>query len=144
MDEFEKKSYTPGDGLTGLVLEEEDFVTSEDVFTDSRSSKKNTLPFKSRNIEVSAFLGYPIRFENPLIPENKTESKLTKTIGIITLGRVERFGRKEKETIKIISTFIGKELERRRLIIQQELFHNYTTLLNLLPEKLASVVRHSV
>lgn len=138
LDEFDKRTYIPGVSLTGRVLGTGNYVISKNMFDDGRFLKENMKPFEARSITKSAFLGYPIKFEKPLIPDSKTTSKLTRTIGIITLGREKKFEKKEIQTIKIISTFVGKELERRRLIVQQELFHNYTTLLNLLPETLAT------
>jgi hypothetical protein len=131
-EEFSTTTYSPGDGLTGLVIKSRDFVHSEDFFTDPRSTGKNLQLFRTRGINRASFLGYPIK---DLIYNSKhTTEDYGDILGAITFGKMNNhFDLEDRNMVKNISILIGNRLKSRQLMNSHNNFKSYISLLEELP-----------
>jgi hypothetical protein len=134
IDEFDKTSYTPGEGLIGAVITSRDFIESTS-FSDERRINTNRKVFEVRGINDSSFLGYPIKDYSYDIQENY--HSYDDILGVITIGRISNhFELEDRDILKKVSTLVGNKLKSRWFLNSHVNFKSYINLLEKLPIRL--------
>lgn len=128
-EEIMKKTYKPGEGLTGKTISKRDFVRSENCFADPDCVQDDRNVFEVRGIDHSKFLGYPIKLFG--YPKDSFYSDIA---GTITLGRVGKsFDKNDRDNLQRVSLIVGNELLMRNLIVRDTNFSSYISIFNNLP-----------